>query len=918
MATYYSGYSNTYRLILELSETKLSDYISTNKTRVNYTLKCSCGSSYAQWNPGPGDFSISINGSVVKTLNNPSFWFPGTNTTITLASGYTDVNHNSDGSKTVSFSASYKAESTAGYLPGNMSLSGNYALTTIPRATTISSVTSEVYVNGSNSISIALDRKSTNFTQNVTIKANDTYQTTITNSDVNVSYVIPVTWINAIGSNTSISGTVIVTTYNGSTQIGDTQTSTFTLKKATPSTITCTDSIECNGSNILRVGITRQNTAFLHTVNFVFGSYSQSFSSIENLKEYAPPMTWLNAIPNATSGKGTVTVTTYYGSISLGSNSKDFELVVPTSVIPSISSFTSSVVNPSQMSSWGVYVQGYSQAKLTIGASGSYGSTISEWYFDGVSQSSNIKTTEAINQSGTVTFKANVKDSRGRTSSEVPVSINVNEYSTPVLIKNLLKRCLSDETIDDEGTYVLANFTFLYSSCAGKNSISTKIYSREITAESWTDNGTLTSGVNKKISSFDISKPYAIKVVSTDGVGNEATYVDVIETSNAIIDILKGGNGMGLGMMSSKENTLQIGFPYIEVDNGIFYINYTDKTTGKTVKSQIGSQNGSYMHYLTDAENGNYFNKKVTVDNGLIVTGHADIGSEKVNGLLEVDGVSTFYDNVKQGKGSYVHQIWGNATDGYFKFATIVILGDYVNRPINMSIVKRGNIDVSDIGILFDNVNSFDPELSRFVCHGYDVSNFYIHKSTTSTWDLYAIKSDSYDDVVVANYSYNPNNNIKITWKSETVTSLPSGAIQAVNNNILTNTNYKDLTAFTYSTSEQWTGKYDHNGRKIYSMYLGEINVGTSTGTLTKEITFTNVLEDCWVDDSMTYFAIKNGTTWEYRKMNNPTSGTNSQYVSEAWIVKSADGKTATFKYYFGSSRKEHKYVHPYIMYTYQ
>lgn len=646
MATYYSGYSSTYRLILELSETKLSDYISTNKTRVNYTLKCSCGSSYAQWNPGPGDFSISINGSVVKTLNNPSFWFPGTNTTITLTSGYTDITHNNDGSKTVSFSASYTAESTAGYLPGNMSLSGNYALTTIPRATTISSVTSEVYVNGSNSIAIALDRKSANFTQNVTIKANDTYQTTITNSDVNVSYVIPVTWINAIGSNASISGTVIVTTYNGSTQIGDTQTSTFTLKKATPSTITCTDSIECNGSNILRVGITRQNTAFLHTVKFVFGSYSQSFTDIENLKEYAPPMTWLNAIPNATSGKGTVTVTTYYGSISLGSNSKEFELVVPTSVVPSISSFTSSVVNPSQMSSWGVYVQGYSQAKLTIGASGSYGSTISEWYFDGVSQTSNTKTTEAINQSGTVTFKAKVKDSRGRTSSEESVSISVNEYSTPVLIKNLLKRCLSDETIDDEGTYVLANFTFLYSSCSGKNSISTKIYSREITAESWTDNGTLTSGVNKKISSFDISKPYAIKVVSTDGVGNEATYVDVIETSNAIIDILKGGNGIGLGMMSSKENTLQIGFPYIEVDNGIFYINYTDKTTGKTVKSQIGSQNGSYMHYLTDAENGNYFDKKVTVDNGLIVNGHADVGSEKVNGSLEVDGVSTLNNDL--------------------------------------------------------------------------------------------------------------------------------------------------------------------------------------------------------------------------------------------------------------------------------
>lgn len=790
MATYYSGYSNTYRLILELSETKLSDYISTNKTRVNYTLKCSCGSSYAQWNPGPGDFSISINGSVVKTLNNPSFWFPGTYSTITLASGYTDITHNSDGSKSVSFSASYKAESTANYLPGNMSLSGNYALTTIPRATTISSVTSEVYVNGSNSIAIELDKKSTNFTQNVTIKANDTYQTTITNSDVNVSYVIPVSWINAIGSNTFISGTVSVTTYNGSTQIGDTQTSTFTLKKAAPSTITCTDSIECNGSNILRVGITRQNTAFLHTVNFVFGSYSQSFSSIEYLKEYAPPMTWLNAIPNATSGKGTVTVTTYYGSISLGSNSKDFELIVPTSVVPSISSFTSSVVNPSQMSSWGVYVQGYSQAKLTIGASGSYGSTISEWYFDGVSQTSNTKTTEAINQSGTVTFKAKVKDSRGRTSSEKTVSISVNEYSTPVLIKNLLKRCLSDETIDDEGTYVLANFTFLYSSCAGKNSISTKIYSREITAESWTDNGTLTSGVNKKISSFDISKPYAIKVVSTDGVGNEATYVDVIETSNAIIDILKGGNGMGLGMMASKADTLQIGFPYIEVDNGIFYINYTDKTTGKTVKSQIGSQNGSYMHYLTDAENGNYFGQKVTVDNGLIVTGHADIGSEKVNGSLEVGGALTV-----------------------------------PNEPNGSNLPTAGTYD-SFLTSIFEDSSSKPSFIGCFKHtsgYWYDVINVRFNNGFGDVGDkhgmlLYSeLHNDSGNLFFRKQYEGN--------WGEEKA--------------LLDTTNYKDLTAFTYSTTEQWTGKYWIDGKKIYQKTVTWSNL--SAGSISKSHNISNI-----------------------------------------------------------------------------
>lgn len=638
MATYYSEYSNTYRLILELSETKLSDYISTNKTRVNYTLKCSCGSSYAQWNPGPGDFSISINGSVVKTLNNPSFFFSGTYSTITIASGYTDITHNNDGSKTVSFSASYKAESTANYLPGNMSLSGNFALTTIPRASSINSITTGIKVTGSTSVTVDIDRKSSSFTNTVEFKANDTYKATFTGVETSKEYTIPVTWINAIGSNSSLTCTCTVTTYNGSTQIGSAVSTTFVIYKADPSTVTCTSAIECNGSNILRVGITRSNTAFLHTVVFTFGSYSQSFTNIEYLKEYAPSMTWLNAIPNSSSGTGTVTVTTYYGSISLGSNSKTFTLTVPSSVIPTISSVTLTPVNSGNLSSWGICVQNLSQLSVAVSAGGSYSSTISKYYINGVETTSNPYTIAKLTTSGTLSVTVKVVDSRGRESAEITRTITVYEYKAPTLTvddKNIY-RSNSDGSINDAGAYLSITATFSCSSCNGKNTISTVVNVREVEVNSYTSKGSLTSGKKSILSGFSTEKAYDIWIIATDTVGNVSEHHTLISAQKCYWSFLPDHKGFAVGVIATHEDTFEIGYKTTRLSNSI--LEQVSTYDGTTVTSRIGAQNQYYCQYTTDAVNGHYFGQKVTVDNDLIVTGHADIGSEKVNGSLEVGG----------------------------------------------------------------------------------------------------------------------------------------------------------------------------------------------------------------------------------------------------------------------------------------
>ena len=628
----YSSIANSsysfFRILAEASASETGTSVTNNTSTVSYTVKATFkptnGYSFAGTSrPNAGYVDVLIGGNVVKTITVPLNNGVSDGTVIASGSGSTTVAHNADGTGASTVQVRVRSgsdQNNYSFVWGNATGSAStLSLSTIPRASSISSVTSSVTVNGSNKVTVNISRKSDSFTHDVTIKANDSYKTTITGVGTSTSYSIPVTWINAIGSNASATVTVTVQTKSGSTNIGSAVSTTFTIVKPSASTVTCTSSIECNGSNSLTVGITRAHSDITHTVRFAFGSYSQEYTGVGTQKVYAPPMTWLNAIPNNTSGTGSVTVTTYYGSIYLGSNSKNFTLSVPTSVVPTLTLTAENIGPHIVKNTWGIYLQNVCQAMLSANASGSYSSTIQEYIFDGFSQSSSSKTYD-LTQSGDITFKCYVKDSRGRASSTASVTIPVIPYSMPSLSCNMLKRCLINGTVDDEGTYIVGNYSFSCASCGGNNTISAKIYTREVTEDEYVDKGSITSGSNTIIGTYDIVYAYAVKVVATDAVGNSAVFASIVETSEAIIDIMKGGKGMALGMMSSKEDTLQIGYGKVDIEEGLLEVNHVDTESGNRIKTTIGAQNGYYSHYYTTAPNGNYFGQKVTVDNEIVST----------------------------------------------------------------------------------------------------------------------------------------------------------------------------------------------------------------------------------------------------------------------------------------------------------
>ena len=208
--TWRGSNSNAPYVVLYLTQSSQS--VNDNTSRLLYELYL-----YRPYSISSGaskSYSINVNGSRVAS---------GT-TTIggsgrkEIKSGYVTVSHNSDGTKSVSFSFSMQIDITfSGSWIGTVSASGSTSLTTIPRKSSLS--VGNGTLNSSQTISIS--RASSSFTHTITYKCGS-YSGTIANktSSTSVSWTPSLTLANANTTGTSVSATITLTTYNGNSSLG--------------------------------------------------------------------------------------------------------------------------------------------------------------------------------------------------------------------------------------------------------------------------------------------------------------------------------------------------------------------------------------------------------------------------------------------------------------------------------------------------------------------------------------------------------------------------------------------------------------------------------------------------------------------------------------------------------------------------
>ncbi|BBK61559.1 hypothetical protein A9CBEGH2_04990 [Amedibacterium intestinale] len=312
------------------------------------------------------------------------------------------------------------------------------------------------------------------------------------------------------------------------------------------------------------ISISRASSSFTHTLTYAFGNATGTIVSktTSTSVSWTPPLTLAQQIPSSTSGKITITCTTYSGNTSVGSKSITVTLKVPDSVKPTMTSLTATRVDGNVPSAWGIYVQGKSKATLKInGAAGTQGSTISSYSISGggFSSTSSSFTTGFLTTVGTITFTAKVTDSRGRTSDTKTVSISVVAYSPPSVSSYSSQRCNSAGTPLDSGTYVKGLISFSYASCSSKNTITTSTSYKKSTATAWTNaNKTFSSGTAFTFGgSISAESSYDIKYTISDAF-TTVTVNDTISTVSVLMDFKAGGKGIAIGKVSEFDNTLEV------------------------------------------------------------------------------------------------------------------------------------------------------------------------------------------------------------------------------------------------------------------------------------------------------------------------------------------------------------------------
>lgn len=522
-------------------------------------------------------------------------------------------------------------------------------------------------------------------------------------------------------------------------------------------------STQINANTNATLNITAYNSSYTHNVTWKFGAitHTHTLSAGETSASYLIPWTWLNQIPTKTSGAASITLETLNAGVSLGTNVYGFTVLVPSTVVPSISSITHTPYNTnSAINGWGIYVKGKSQVNLAItGAAGAYGSTI-EYYEITTSPSIGSLSSPSVNNfrtpilavSGSVTVTAKVRDTRKREKTITTTISSIYNYGLPTYEVQKLCRSNSSGVQDEtDGRYIRVQMKYNASDLGSVGANPRNTVSAKVTI---TQNGGGTIYSNQNISSqvgvtygngsnIVTDASYTVTVVITDLVGaadnpvKNTTYVGTINSASYILHVKKGGKALGIGMAAASDNTASFGWK-IKLPT----------TALEVSEGGTGQRSGSAA---CDA-----------------------LGAVKKSG-------DTMTGKLRLLQGFDIHRTSGTSgTAGYIRVCRINITAAYMNTPLEIDIAQRNMPASMRLYIRFVNSDNADPAISSFTYTGAS-SGAYIVKSSASNWDIYVLKSENYDYVNVLDYRRPGmmDGGLHVTWATDQVASLPAGYIQA-------------------------------------------------------------------------------------------------------------------------------------------
>lgn len=430
----------------------------------------------------------------------------------------------------------------------------------------------------------------------------------------------------------------------------------------------------------ISVHMNRQSSNFTHTVRYQVSHDGTTTSgtiatNVGTGTTWTIPLSLMSCFLYVTYGMITIYADTYNGSTKIGTKACAIKVKIPTDVKPTVTFTLEDITKVDEI--YGSPVKGLSQIQVTVNAKQAYSSPIASisTTIDGQKYSDASFTSPVLKNSGKSTVSTTVKDGRGR-YGVYSYDMNVQDYSSPTITGFSVRRCDADGTANDRGEYINVTFSAVASSMNSKNTVTYKLEYKKKTATSYTVKSIAELANNYSVSNHSIiiaadgSSPYDVRLTVTDRHKNAVKSASV-STAFTMMNFNAKGNGMGIGMVNTKENTLQIGLDVEFVGKvtgaifdaiypvGSIYLayNHTNPATlfgGTWVrlenaflwavdsKGTIGQTGGEKTHTLTEAE--------------LPAHSHGSVYSQHANGTKDkawytTAGSSVAYGAVSTGGG---------------------------------------------------------------------------------------------------------------------------------------------------------------------------------------------------------------------------------------------------------------------------
>lgn len=347
------------------------------------------------------------------------------------------------------------------------------------------------------------------------------------------------------------------------------QTLTTIARASQPSCITWPDHTQNVGNfgDTISIHMNRKSESFTHTVRYAYGNLTGTIATnVGTGTTWTIPNSFMNEIPNATSGSGTIYVDTYNGSTLVGTKWCGFTATVPASVKPSVDATGRLTVITDGGVNYGKPVQGLSKIKVDPVITTAYSSPIKTCTItvQGKSYSGTSITSDVLSDSGMSSVTVTVTDNRNRSSSWSYNEMDVMSYAPPRVTDLKVHRVDADGNEDMQGTWVKVTFSASVTSLNSQNTASYSIKHKITNDQDYTTVSLDALDNNLSVSNYvytfsaDIAYAYDIEVLAADRhySGYRSTSVS---TAFALMDWHRSGTGIAFGKLSQEKNLMDVG-----------------------------------------------------------------------------------------------------------------------------------------------------------------------------------------------------------------------------------------------------------------------------------------------------------------------------------------------------------------------